>query len=246
VARRRGSPRQLSRLPSRSPIPARYLTGLTATPYRRDGLQPIIAIQCGPGRHTIPAGAIRHEHDLDLRVIRRDTEFDANVLPREASIQEIYAALAADNDRLRLVVADALDLPGDGRAVMMLTERRDHLERLAEALRDDVTNLVVLHVNVQIKARRDALRSLAELPEAEPRVLLATGRYIGEGFDDPRLDTLLLTMPIAWKRHHRPIRRSTPPRPPGQTRRPHLRLRRWRSRDAISQKHSRRREAAPV
>jgi superfamily II DNA or RNA helicase len=132
------------------------VTGLTATPYRRDGLQPIIAMQCGPVRHTIPAGAIRHEHDLDLRVIRRDTEFDANVLPREASIQEIDAALAADNDRLRLVGADALDLLGDRRAVMILTERRDHLERLAEALRDDVTNLVVLHGNVQIMARRDA------------------------------------------------------------------------------------------
>ena len=119
----------ISRPPSTSPIPARYVTGLPATPYRRDGLQPIIAMQCGPVRHTIPAGAIRHEHDLDLRVIRRDTEFDANVLPREASIQEIDGALAVDNDRLRLVGADALDLLGDRRAVMILTERRDHLER---------------------------------------------------------------------------------------------------------------------
>jgi superfamily II DNA or RNA helicase len=82
---------------------------------------------------------------------------------------------------------------------MILTERRDHLERLAASLREHVPNLVVLHGGIQVKARRAALQHLAELPDDESRLVLATGRYIGEGFDDPRLDTLLLTMPIAWK-----------------------------------------------
>jgi len=195
-------------------IPARYVTGLTATPYRRDGLQPIIAMQCGPIRHTVTATAVRKQHDLELRIVRRDTGFDSGALPRDASIQEIYGALAADINRLRQVVADALDLLRDGRAIILLTERRDHLERLADALRAHVANLVVLHGGIQIKARRAARQRLAELPDAEPRLIIATGRYIGEGFDDPRLDTLLLTMPIAWKgtlvqyagRLHRPHR----------------------------------------
>jgi superfamily II DNA or RNA helicase len=82
---------------------------------------------------------------------------------------------------------------------MILTERRDHLESLARALRDKLPHVVVLHGGVPAKARRQALHHLAQLPDDEPRVVLATGRYIGEGFDDPRLDTLLLTMPIAWK-----------------------------------------------
>jgi superfamily II DNA or RNA helicase len=92
-------------------------------------------------------------------------------------------------------VADTLDLLKQGRAIMILTERRDHLESLACALRDELPNVVVLHGGIPVKARREALRHLAELPDDEPRAVLATGRYIGEGFDDPRLDT----MPIAWR-----------------------------------------------
>ena len=180
-------------------IPAHYITGLTATPYRRDGHQPIIGMQCGPIRHVVDAATTQQQHALDLRVIRRNTSFNPHVLPRDSSIQEIYSALASDDDRLELVVSDARRLLREGRAPMILTERREHLDRIAGQLDGDVPNLVVLHGGVQQKARRAALRHLSDLPCDEPRLVLATGRYIGEGFDDPRLDTLLLTMPIAWK-----------------------------------------------
>ena len=182
-----------------SAIPARFITGLTATPYRRDGHQPIIGMQCGPIRHVVDPAAVPNQHGLELRVTRRETNFDSSVLPPEASIHEIYGALACDEDRLELVVADARELAREGRAALVLTERRDHLERLADRLRENVPNLVVLHGEIQSKARRLALRQLADLPDSEGRLVLATGRYIGEGFDDPRLDTLLLAMPIAWK-----------------------------------------------
>lgn len=182
-----------------SAIPARYVTGLTATPYRRDGHQPIIAMQCGPVRHVVDSAAAQQQNALELRVTRRDTGFDPSLLPREPSIQEIYGALAADEDRLQLVVDDALAVVRERRAAIVLTERRDHLQRLAEALSEDVPNLVVLHGGIAPKARRAALQQLADVPDDEARLVLATGRYIGEGFDDPRLDTLLLTMPIAWK-----------------------------------------------
>lgn len=180
-------------------IPARYITGLTATPYRRDGHQPIIGMQCGPIRHVVDAATTHQQHALDLRVVKRDTSFNPDVLPRESSIQEIYSALAADDDRLELVVSDARRLLREGRAPIILTERREHLDRLAGQLDGDVPNLVVLHGGVQQKARRASLQHLSDLPSDEPRLVLATGRYIGEGFDDPRLDTLLLAMPIAWK-----------------------------------------------
>jgi superfamily II DNA or RNA helicase len=154
-------------------------------------------MQCGPIRHMVDPSAVQQQHDLELRVTRRDTSLDPSVLPTEASIQEIYGSLAIDKARLQLVVADARELLDEGRAVMVLTERRDHLHRLAESLREDIPNLVELHGGVQVKARRAALQHLADLPHDEPRLVLATGRYIGEGFDDPRLDTLLLAMPIA-------------------------------------------------
>jgi superfamily II DNA or RNA helicase len=176
--------------------PARFITGLTATPIRRDGHQPIIAMQCGPIRHTIaPTGGA----ELALRVIRRNTTFDPSVLPAEPAIQEIYRALTVDTDRTELIVRDVRDLLDEGRAPLVLTERREHLERLGERLRAHAPTLVTLHGDVTARRRREALAQLSDLPPDAPRVLLATGRYIGEGFDDPRLDTLLLTMPIAWK-----------------------------------------------
>ena len=186
-----------------SVIPARYVTGLTATPYRRDGHQPIITMQCGPVRHIIGRPSAREGEALGRRVIRRDTDFDPSVLPTQASIQEIYGALANDDDRLGLVIADirelVRELVREDRALVVLTERRDHLERIAESIGDEIPNLVVLHGGIKPKARRAAMTQLAGLPDHEPRLILATGRYLGEGYDDPRLDTLLLTMPIAWR-----------------------------------------------
>ena len=176
--------------------PARFVSGLTATPYRRDGHQPIIATQCGPVRHTIDAVP---DTTLALRVVRRDTPFDPAVLPSDPAIQEIYSALAADDDRTELIVRDTRQLLADGRVPLVLTERREHLGRLAAKLQAHVPTVVTLHGDVTPRRRREALARLSDLPAEEPRVLVATGRFIGEGFDDPRLDTLLLTMPIAWK-----------------------------------------------
>lgn len=180
-------------------IPARYITGLTATPFRRDGHQPIITMQCGPVSHAMSSPSVRTAQALDGRVIRKDTGFDPSALPQQASIQEIYGALAADTRRLDLILADIRRLVGEGRASVVLTERRAHLDCIAEPLREEMPNLVVLHGGIKPKARRAALAQLAEQSDTEPRLILATGRYLGEGFDDPRLDTLLLTMPIAWK-----------------------------------------------
>jgi superfamily II DNA or RNA helicase len=179
-------------------VPARYVTGLTATLRRRDGHHPIVAMQCGPVRHTMDRGS-PGEHALQLRVVRRDTGFDPSVLPTEASIQEVYGALADDDERTRLIADEALELIGRGRSPIILTERREHLERLQRHLVDRVPTLVALHGEMSTAANRAATEQLAATPEGEPRLVLATGRYAGEGFDEPRLDTLLLAMPIAWK-----------------------------------------------
>lgn len=175
---------------------ARYITGLTATPYRRDGHHPIIEMQCGPIRHTMTTPSSARP---EMRVIRRDTQFDTAGLPPEPGIQEIYSALAVDERRIEFVVRDALTLLESGRAPIVLTERRDHLQRLVDRLAPHVTELVALHGDVTPRRRRDAIARLASLAPGEPRLVLATGRFIGEGCDDPRLDTLLLAMPIAWK-----------------------------------------------
>jgi superfamily II DNA or RNA helicase len=177
--------------------PARFITGLTATPKRRDGQHPIITMQCGPVRHTISVDAVRTSRQLAQRVVRRDTCFDPAILPTEPHIQEVFTALVADEARTEMIATDTLELAARGRRPIVLTERREHLERLATLLNQGSDTLITLHGEMRPAEHRDAREQLANIDQG--RVVLATGRYIGEGFDDPLLDTLLLAMPIAWK-----------------------------------------------
>lgn len=179
--------------------PSRHVLGLTATPQRRDGHHPIIAMQCGPVRHKIRDASAGAGQALEFRVVRRDTGFDPSALPTDPSIHEVYGAIAADERRTKLIVGDTLELLRQGRSPIVLTERREHLDRLAESVAARVPEPIVLHGHMRPAVRRKTLERLADSGSDEPRVVLATGRYVGEGFDDPRLDTLLLAMPIAWK-----------------------------------------------
>ena len=180
-------------------VKARYVTGLTATPYRRDGHQPIIHMQCGPVRFAIEPKSEKAQRPFEHRLICRETAFRAANLRPEAGIQELYAAIAADGRRNQLILNDVIGALEQGRSPILLTERRDHLEYFAARLRGFTRHLVVLQGGVTAKARREAKAQLAAIPSDEERLILATGRYIGEGFDDARLDTLFLAMPVSWK-----------------------------------------------
>ena len=182
-----------------SEVKAKFVTGLTATPRRRDGLQPILHMQLGPVRFSAASPKRNSPSPLSQTLIVRETDFDLTSATGQAGIQELYGMLSADLSRNALICADILRILAEGRSPIVLTERRDHLERLGQELQKDVPGLVVLHGAMKTSARRDALASLARAANDIPRLLLSTGRYIGEGFDDARLDTLFLTMPVAWK-----------------------------------------------
>jgi superfamily II DNA or RNA helicase len=119
--------------------------------------------------------------------------------PEESGIQEIYSQLATDSARNDLILNDVIQSVEDGRSPVVLTERRDHLEFLAERLQGFARHVVVLRGGMGAKARREVAQTLVDVPDGEERILLATGRFLGEGFDDARLDTLFLTMPVSWK-----------------------------------------------
>lgn len=107
--------------------------------------------------------------------------------------------LALDEARNRLILGDVLDALREGRFPILLTERRDHLDHLAACLRESVPHLIVLQGGMSAKERKAAADQLDAIPVGETCLVLATGRYIGEGFDNARLDTLFLAMPISWK-----------------------------------------------
>lgn len=94
---------------------------------------------------------------------------------------------------------DVLQALEEGRSPILLTERKEHLEYFANRLRNFTRNMIVLQGGRSAKKRRDDLERLAAIPDNEERLVLATGRYIGEGFDDARLDTLFLALPVSWK-----------------------------------------------
>jgi superfamily II DNA or RNA helicase len=129
----------------------------------------------------------------------RETEFRIGFTDMTNGIQEIYSKLAADEERNDLIFDDVVAALENGRSPILLTERKDHLEHFAERLRRFTRNLVVLHGGMKRKERAHALAQIAAIPEGEERLLLATGRYIGEGFDDARLDTMFLALPVSWK-----------------------------------------------
>lgn len=183
-----------------SEVKARHIVGLTATPQRRDGHQAITEMQLGPVRFRVDAKHQAAHRPFDHKPIVRETAFQmAPGGQGSTSIQEIYRMLAADEVRNRRIVEDVIAAIQEGRSPILLTERKDHLEHLAEQLRGFVRHIVVLRGGMTAKEQRSTADQLASIPDAAERLVIATGRYIGEGFDDPRLDTLFLAMPISWK-----------------------------------------------
>lgn len=174
---------------------AKYVLGLTATPIRRDGQQPIIFMQCGPIRYTAaqPPGAPR-----DLKVLPR-SHVTRIELPTDTGIQDVFRHLANDPIRTEAIVAEVKDAYEQGRKVLVLTERKEHLEAIAAALANPSNRLFMLHGRMSKKQRATLIAELDALPPDAPRILLATGKLVGEGFDHPPLDTLVLAMPVSWK-----------------------------------------------
>ena len=176
-------------------IKAKYVLGLTATPIRRDGQQPIIFMQCGPIRYTA-ATPTDAPHDLEVLPRSRFTRID---LPIDAGIQDVFRHLANDQARTESIASEVRDAVGQGRKVLVLTERTEHLNAIKAALDGLESAPFVLHGRMPRKQRAALVVDLDALPPDAPRVLLSTGKLVGEGFDHPPLDTLVLAMPISWK-----------------------------------------------
>ena len=186
-------------------IPVRRWLGLTATPYRRDGLDELISQQCGPVRYEIQhsgrdtldgAPSLRRELLVKATNFRYAADEDVS---RPGAIQAVYRALVEDVDRNAQIVADVQAALGAGRHCLVLTQWTRHVELLAEALRDLGRDPAVLRGGLGVKARAAALARLVPGEDEPPLLAVATGSYLGEGFDCPPLDTLFLTAPIAFK-----------------------------------------------
>lgn len=183
-------------------LKARFVLGLAATVARKDGRHPIIFMQCGPVRHRVNAKVQAASRPFEHLVIVQPTTFQPI---REAESDKrvefltLYQELVGGELRSRRICEDVIESVRSGRSPLVLTERNDHLDRLERGLAARVPHLVVLRAGMGKKQRQSIAARLAAIPREDARVILATGKHVGEGFDDPRLDTLFLTLPVSWR-----------------------------------------------
>ena len=179
-------------------VKAHTVYGLTATPIRKDGHQPIIFMQCGPIRFSADAKSQIAKQSFERYLIPRFTSF-RSITDDKQSITTLYQLLSEDEIRNTLIVEDVFKAVEAGRTPIILTNRTAHVTKLAEKLRDKVKNVITLTGTGSTKEKREMQQHLQEISREEPLVIVATGKYVGEGFDYPRLDTLFLALPISWK-----------------------------------------------
>ena len=175
---------------------AKYVYGLTATPTRQDGQHPIIFMQCGKIRYQVNAKKEAEQKQLDYHLIPRFTSFRTL---KDKTINELYQDLCEDSIRNKLIVNDIFTSLKENRTPIVLTERREHVTILHDLLCEECPNIITLTGTNKKKKKREKLNQLINIKDDEPLIIIATGKYIGEGFDYPRLDTLFLTLPIAWQ-----------------------------------------------
>ncbi len=179
-------------------IKAHTVYGLTATPIRKDGQQPIIFMQCGPIRFSADAKSQISKQSFDRYLIPRFTSYRSITEDRQ-TITAMYQSLSEDTVRNNLIVNDICKVVDSGRTPIILTNRTSHVTLLAEKLKTTIPNVITLTGSDTTKDKREALQRLQTISPSEPFVIVATGKYVGEGFDYPRLDTLFLALPISWK-----------------------------------------------
>jgi superfamily II DNA or RNA helicase len=181
---------------------ARFVLGLTATPYRKDGLQRMIHLYCGPTRYetqTADGGA------LAKRVVVRETGFR---MPESAGfaapIHVVWHYLTRDSIRNARIAEDIASAMLQGRVPLVLSDRKEHLKLLGDEVAarvgEEAARIFRLDGEVPLPARKKAVADLTAAQErGEKTCLLATASLVGEGFDLPQLDTLFLAMPVAFK-----------------------------------------------
>ena len=179
-------------------VNARFVYGLTATPIRKDGHQPIIFMQCGEIRYTADSKSQQTQQSFRRLLIPRFTSH-RNLKADGGNYAQVIDELIESESRNKQILDDIASNLAEGRTPIILTARTAHVDLLAEECRQICPNVFRLVGNDSAKTKREVMEQLSLVPADEPLVVVATGKYVGEGFDLPRLDTLMLALPVSWK-----------------------------------------------
>lgn len=175
-------------------ISPRYVYGLTATPIRKDGHQPIIFMQCGPIRYQ----ANKQQSTISRVLVPRFSSY-RHLSEDPITFQRLTDFLIADETRNQLIVSDVCKALAEGRSPIILTSRTSHVDILTQLLANYCQHVIPLTGSASAREKRLTMERLHAIPPNESLIIVATGKYVGEGFDFPRLDTLMLAIPVSWK-----------------------------------------------
>ena len=179
-------------------VNARYVYGLTATAVRKDGHQPIIFMQCGPIRYSVDTKSLLASQTFTRLLVPRFSSYRA-LTDEKNSYSKVLQEISEDKNRNKLITDDILRVLEEGRTPLVLTNLISHVEVLAKKLRSYCRHVITLVGSESDREKREKMEYLQHFPSLEPLVVVATGKYVGEGFDCPRLDTLFLALPVSWK-----------------------------------------------
>lgn len=178
-------------------IAPKYVLGLTATPERQDGHHPIVFMQAGQvvfhAKTTLATDTFTEKQAI-CQIL--DTQFPKDLLQSEQRVQvsQLLTYLADCEMRNQTIVKDVATAIQQQRNPLVLTERKNHAQYFLQALSQFGYHCVLLTGGMKTKYLQQQTQNLETAD-----VVIATGKYIGEGFDMPRLDTLFLALPISWK-----------------------------------------------
>ena len=174
--------------------PAKYKYGLTATLKRKDGKERIVLMQLGPVRYK---DLSKVSSELMHKVLVQETGISSDDLSNEHTTNELYDCLYINAIRNMQIVMDIRNCLDENRYPIVLTERKEHIDLLEKELSPYV-KVYKLHGGLKKKEREGIMDELQNISDDVRRVIIATSKYVGEGFDYPILDTLFLTLPISW------------------------------------------------
>uniref|UniRef100_UPI0039F6370F DEAD/DEAH box helicase n=2 Tax=Eggerthellaceae TaxID=1643826 RepID=UPI0039F6370F len=178
-------------------VKARYVHGLTGTPKRSDGLQAIAFMQCGPVRYQAGKGVAGEEAPLARVMVPRFTKTRLDDVDQE-NFTQLVDGLCADEARNGLIVRDVARVLDGGGTALVLTRRVEHAARLEKRLASQGYETMLLVGSDPQRIKREKLRMLGQFASSKPFAIVATGSYVGEGFDDDRLDALFMAGPVSW------------------------------------------------
>ena len=178
-------------------VNARYVYGVSATPIRSDSLEKINYLLLGSVRHKYTALERAEDQGIDHFVYPRYTRV-INVSAARGDINAAYALISNSEVRNELILTDIKDCMKNGRTPLILTKYKEHAKFIYDSVQEDADCVFILYGDNTTKENDSVRRQLKAIPQEKSLILVATGQKVGEGFDYPRLDTLMLGAPVSF------------------------------------------------